>query len=69
MDVADVSKQLGGRVDALAQLSDAGCCNCLSARRFGDLPLVAGGRGPVKRLVGDGVREIGPIGIELEIDA
>jgi hypothetical protein len=68
-DVADVGEQLGGRVDALAQIGDAGRCNCLCAGRFGDLPVVAGGRGPVERLVGDGVRDIEPLGIDLVADA
>jgi hypothetical protein len=69
MDVADVAEQRGGPVDALAQFGDVGRRNCLSARRFGDLPLVAGSSGPVKRLVGEGVGGIEPLGVELVIDA
>jgi hypothetical protein len=69
VDVADVSEQRGGRVDALAQIGDARRRDCLSAGRFGDLPVIAGGSGPVKRLVGECVRDIEPVGIDLVIDA
>jgi len=60
MDVADIGEQRGGRVDALAEIGDVGGRDCLSAGRFGDLPVVAGGAGPVECLVREGVREIEP---------
>jgi hypothetical protein len=69
IDVADLGEQRGGGVHAPAKVGDAGCSDRLPAERFGDLPLVAGHPCPVKRLVGDGVRDLGPPGLELGIDA